>query len=147
MHRHAAPTGREAETEANQFASSFLMPEADIKSQIPFVSSVDELIRAKHRWGVSVVALAYRLHKMGLLSEWLYIQANRNFRSQEPDPMEPEKSAVWSKLLQELWKDGYSRSRIAAEILIPEEELEMLIFGLVHTATKLNSEDRHLRVV
>ena len=143
MHRHAAPVGREAEIEANQFASAFLMPEADVISHIPYVTSIDDLISAKHRWGVSVVALAYRLHKIGVLSEWLYIQANRSFRSEEPAPRAPEKSVIWEKVLRELWRDGYPRSRVASELLVPEEEIESLIFGLVYSP----AEDRPERSV
>src|SRR3546814_6955040 len=45
LHRHGGPQGREAETEANQFASAFLMPHADLVSTLPYVSSIDQILR------------------------------------------------------------------------------------------------------
>lgn len=130
LHRHGGPQGREAETEANQFASAFLMPHADLVSTIPYVSSLDQIISAKKRWGVAAVALAYRLNKLGLMTEWQYIQVNRRYRTSEPEGLPPERSSVWQMVLQELWKEGLSRGAIAAKLMIPEGELENLLFGL-----------------
>ena len=78
LHRHGGPNGREAETQANRFASAFLMPHADVVASIPYVSSISQIVSAKKRWGVSAVALAYRLNRMDLLTEWQYIQVNRS---------------------------------------------------------------------
>jgi hypothetical protein len=51
LHKHGGPQqGRDAEMEANNFASSFLMPKADVRSRLPFVSRLDELVVAKKRW-------------------------------------------------------------------------------------------------
>ena len=130
LHRHGGPQGREAEMEANQFASVFLMPHADLVSVIPYVSSIDQILRAKKRWGVAAVALAYRLNKLGLMTEWQYIQVNRRYRSSEPDGLPPESSSVWQMVLQALWKEGLSRGAIAAKLDIPEDELSSLLFGL-----------------
>lgn len=130
LHRHGGPRGREAEIEANQFASAFLMPHADLVSKIPYVTSTSQIIKAKKRWGVSAVALAYRLHKIGKVTEWHYIQINRQYRSKEPEPLSPERSGLWQMVLRELWRDGVSRERLADELNIPGEELESLLFGL-----------------
>lgn len=130
LHRHGGPQGREAEVEANQFASAFLMPHADLVSTIPYVSSIDQILSAKKRWGVAAVALAYRLNKLGLMTEWQYIQVNRRYRSAEPDGLPAEKSSVWQMVLQELWKEGMSRGAVAAKLNIPEDELQSLLFGL-----------------
>src|SRR3546814_2855920 len=48
LHRHGGPQGREAETEANQFASAFLMPHDDLVSTIPYVSRLDQKIGRAH---------------------------------------------------------------------------------------------------
>jgi uncharacterized protein DUF955 len=95
-----------AEHEAHAFAASFLMPEDDVLSIIPFVASLNQLVKAKKRWGVSVSALAYRLHKMGLLTDWQYrmfcIQINRKYEQSEPNRLPPERSRVWQMVLREL---------------------------------------------
>jgi Zn-dependent peptidase ImmA (M78 family) len=147
LHRHGGPRGREAEFEANQFASAFLMPKGDVLATIPFVSSVSQIVKAKRRWGVSAVALAYRLNKMGLMTEWQYIQVNRQYRSKEPDPLPHEQSGVWQQVLTELWRDGISRAVIAKELLIPEEELANLMFGLTGEFAQVKRDQPYLRVV
>ncbi|MEH2472082.1 Zn-dependent peptidase ImmA (M78 family)/plasmid maintenance system antidote protein VapI [Nitrobacteraceae bacterium AZCC 2161] len=134
MHKHGGPQGRAAEVEAHQFASSFLMPKADVLSTIPFVTNLDQIVKAKKRWGVSVAALAHRLHKMKLLSDWQYrsfcIQINRNFGIGEPDGLPQERSSVWQMVLTDLWKSGITRRDIATELNIPNDEVENLLFGL-----------------
>lgn len=130
LHRHGGPQGREAEIEANAFASSFLMPHDDLISQIPYVSDINQIVTSKKRWGVAAVALAYRLHKLGRMTEWQYIQINRHYRTAEPDGIVREKSAVWEMVLRELWKEGLSKEHIARDLKIPLSELEGLLFGL-----------------
>ena len=64
LHRHGGPSGREAEDQANQFAAEFLMPSADVMAVIPRISKLNQIVQAKTRWGVSVQALTYRLHRL-----------------------------------------------------------------------------------
>ena len=135
LHRHGGPKqGRNAEFEANTFASAFLMPENDVRSRIPYVSKLDEIITAKKRWGTSAIAVTYRLHKLGILSDWQYRtfcqQISARYGRTEPDGLPQERSSVWHMVLTELWKDGVSRSRIASELNIPSEEMDNLLFGL-----------------
>lgn len=136
LHRHGGPRqGREAEIEANTFASAFLMPVADVKSRVPFVRRLDDLVTAKRRWGISTAALAYRLHKLGILSDWQYrtfcIQMNeRGFQQNEPNGVAREESVVWRTVLTALWSEKVSKHKIAADLNLPPDELENLVFGL-----------------
>lgn len=135
LHKHGgAKQGRSAEHEAHLFAASFLMPKDDVLATIPFVASLDQIVRAKTRWGVSVAALAYRLHKMGLLTDWQYrtycIQINRKYGTDEPNGLPSERSSVWQAVLTDLWKEGITKSHIAARLCIPPDEMENLLFGL-----------------
>lgn len=135
LHKHGGPRqGRNAEFEANAFASAFLMPHADVLSAVPYVTSLQDLLRAKKRWGTSVAALAYRLHAMEIVSDWQYrtlcIQINRRYGNQEPEGLSPERSTVWQMVLTELWRDGVSRNHIAAQLHLPHDEMENLLFGL-----------------
>jgi len=136
LHKHGGPQqGRKAEMEANEFASSFLMPEADVRSKIPRHISLDGIVSAKKRWGVSVAALAYRLHKLGTLSDWHYqgmcIEMNRRgYRENEPNGLPREESVVWRKVLTELWTDKVTKAHVAEQLHLPSEEIENLVFGL-----------------
>jgi Zn-dependent peptidase ImmA (M78 family)/DNA-binding XRE family transcriptional regulator len=136
LHKHGGPRrGRNSEFEANTFAGAFLMPHADVLAVIPYVTSLNDIVRAKKRWGVSVAALAYRLHDMGMVSDWQYrtlcIQINRRYGNQEPEGLNPERSAIWQMVLTELWKEGVSRNHIAAQLHLPHDEIENLLFGLI----------------
>jgi len=148
LHRHGGPQGREAENEANAFASAFLMPHDDLVAHIPYVTSVDQILRMKKRWGVAAVALAYRLNKLGRLTEWQYFQINRRYRSSEPDRMVHERSSLWQMVLTDLWKDGVSKEHIAKELSIPASEIEAILFGLTgDTARPVLEDGPRLRVV
>lgn len=135
LHRHGGPEGKLAESQANRFAAAFLMPEDDIKARIPRFVVLENLIRAKRRWGVSVSALAYRLHKLGTLSDWQYrtmcIEMNRRgYRQTEPDGMPREESALWSQVFTYLWQERLTKAHIASELNVPADEIENLVFGL-----------------
>lgn len=134
MHKHGGPNQRDAENQANLFASSFLMPRADVIASIPYAPDLKTIIRAKKKWGVSASALSYRLHKLGIISDWQYrtfmIQLNSNHDSKEPDGLPAEKSHVWKTVLQELWRDGKTMDLIGRELRLPPEEVRSLLFGL-----------------
>lgn len=136
LHKHGGTQrDRSVEMEANAFASAFLMPEADVVSHAPRYGSVSNIVVAKRRWGVAAVALAYRLHKLGLITEWQYIQVNRQYRTSEPDPLPAEHSSVWQMVLAEIWKDGVTKTHLAQQLSLPHDEVESLLFGLAGFAS------------
>jgi Zn-dependent peptidase ImmA (M78 family)/transcriptional regulator with XRE-family HTH domain len=158
MHRHAGtqagmPPSRAAEREANQFAAAFLMPENDVRSRMPRFITVDTIVSAKQRWRVSAMAMAYRLHDLGFLTDWQYKSAcielgRRGYRSGEPDGIKRETSRVWQKILTQLWTERKTKNDIARELHIPIDELEGLIWGLTGGPIgRPEIEPRRLRAV
>jgi Zn-dependent peptidase ImmA (M78 family)/DNA-binding XRE family transcriptional regulator len=153
LHRHGVPQdSRQAENEADQFASSFLMPADDLASRIRFVTSLDEILKAKKRWGVSVAALTYRLNKMGIISEWqnrsFNIEINnRGYRRKEPDSLPSEESVVWPQIFSALWTERITRDHIAAELHLPEHELEGILFKLIGRKLPASASKGSLRLV
>ncbi len=136
MHRHAGnKDARAAEREANAFASAFLMPRDDVRPRMPRLITVSTVLKAKARWRVSAMALAYRLHALHLLSDWQYKSTcielgRRGYRTSEPGGIEHEKSAVWSKILSQLWSERVTKTEIASELCLPLDELEGLVWGV-----------------
>lgn len=136
LHRHGAPQdSRQAESEADRFASAFLMPSDDVLSRVRYVNDLESLVRAKKRWGVSVAALNYRLHKLRVVSDWqnrsLNIEiSSRGYRRSEPDGLPPETSALWPQVFISLWRDRVTRENIAAELNVPSSELDTILFRL-----------------
>jgi Zn-dependent peptidase ImmA (M78 family)/DNA-binding XRE family transcriptional regulator len=138
LHRHAAPHGREAEREADAFASAFLMPRGSVLAHAPRFATLPVLIKLKKTWITSLAALTYRLHSVGALSDWnyrgLYIEiGKRGYRMTEPEEAPRETSQVLAKMFAALYEDGVTRADIAQELCIPVSELEQLVFGLVMT--------------
>ncbi|MDD5387765.1 MAG: XRE family transcriptional regulator [Gallionellaceae bacterium] len=138
LHRHAGAKGQEAEREANAFASSFLMPRSSVLAKAPHMATVEQLIRFKPYWTVSVAALAYRLHDVGLVSDWHYRTlcielAKRGYRKKEPNEAPRETSQVLAKVFSALREEGVTKSDIASALHIHVGELDQLVFGLTLT--------------
>jgi len=136
LHR-SADRGREAELDANRFASAFLMPRGAILASAPRYPSLPNLLQGKRPWNVSVAAFAHRLHAVDLMTDWQYRMtcielSSRGFRKDEPDSSGVrETSQVWSKVLAALREDGITKTDIAAELRLPVREIDALVFGLV----------------
>ena len=138
MHRHGGTNRRDAEHEANTFASEFLMPQADLLASASKVQTLSDIIKAKHRWGVSAAALNYALHEVEIIRDWQYrnncIEMNRVGRSNEPEPCGHETSQVWAKVLTAFWQRGITLSHIAHDLEIPESEITKLLFNIAGPA-------------
>ncbi|WP_210211253.1 ImmA/IrrE family metallo-endopeptidase [Agrobacterium sp. FDAARGOS_525] len=135
LHRHGGPSGRRAEEEANRFASSFLMPSADVIARLPRIHTLNQIVEAKKRWAVSVMAMIYRLHTLEIISDWQYrmfcIQASdHGYRTSEPFGVQREQSVVWQKVLTALWNERITKTEIAERLSVPAAEIENLLFGL-----------------
>lgn len=127
--------GRDVEREANAFAASFLMPSEDVRGRVPRSPSVQLVLKLKKRWRVSAMALAYRIHRLELLTDWQYRSmcidlTQRGYRTGEPDGTERDKSRVWKQVLDYLWQEGKTKDTIARALNLPLDEIEKLTFGL-----------------
>ncbi|WP_082448356.1 MULTISPECIES: helix-turn-helix domain-containing protein [unclassified Sphingomonas] len=153
LHHHAgARNDKGSEFQADQFASSFLMPEHDVKNEMSDVISPQQIIRAKKRWKVSAMALAYRLHGLNLISDWNYRSfcihlGSLGYRSGEPDGVPRETSVALSKVLTALWTKRLTKVEIAKDLSVPIEEIESLIFGLAGPVTSTAISGRTLSLV
>ena len=132
LHQDGGVTGRTAEEQANLFASAFLMPAADVLGSLPRVRELRHLMIAKRRWGVSLAALNYRVHKMGIISDWrnrdfCIAIAKQGYNRNEPDPIERERSVVWEKVIRALWAEKTTPHDIAEHLCIPDSELSGLL--------------------
>lgn len=134
LHRHGTRQGREAEAQADEFAAAFLLPEAAIRSVAPRLPSISALAAMKKTWKVSVAALGYRLHELGLVSDWHYkrfnIELSRRGRSNEPAPLARQTSAVIRKAFAALSAEGVAPRDIARELHVHPSDLQALTFGL-----------------
>ncbi|WP_244909293.1 helix-turn-helix domain-containing protein [Nitrospirillum viridazoti] len=160
LHRDIDPNdadARQIEREADRFASAFLMPHRDILAHAMRTPSRATLIQAKKRWGVSVTALAYRLHQLEFITDWHYRNlciemSKKGDRTHEPAGLPHETSSRLEKVFSALREDRISRAQIAENLHIFPSDLDELLFGLVPTVwqgeASVSSPSRaHLRVV
>lgn len=139
LHRHGAPMGQDAEKEANAFASSFLVTLESIQRHLPRHITIDTLLKLKHRWSVSAAALAYRLNKVGYLSDWHYKSMviemrRRGYHEKEPDPVPRETSYVHDLALRALREKGISLRQISDQTRLPMPEIVGMLQGLAPVA-------------
>ena len=134
LHKHGSPLGKEPEKEANQFASAFLMPEGSVIAHRPRFPTYQTVVRLKKVWTTSVSATSYRLHELGLISDWQYrglcVEIAKRGRNIEPDEAPRETSQILQKALKLLHQEGMGRSSVAQKLNLPVAELENLLFGL-----------------
>lgn len=140
LHGHGV-TGRSVEKEADAFAAAFLMPPEDLVSHVRRNPSMQTLIQAKRRWGVSLAALAYNCAAAGLISDWHYREMCKamsvaGYRSNEPNPMPREESVLWRRVLEALWQDRITKDQIASTLALPMDEVEAMIGGLLGAASQ-----------
>lgn len=136
LHRHAAPSGRSAEQEADTFASAFLMPRGSVLAHAPRFPTVAQLITLKRVWTVSLAALTYRLHAVGALSDWHYRTlcieiSQRGFRRKEPDEAPREISQALAKIFAALREEGMTKAEVARQLSVHPSEIDQLAFGLM----------------
>jgi Zn-dependent peptidase ImmA (M78 family)/DNA-binding XRE family transcriptional regulator len=131
MHPDCVPGDPQHEREANRFASAFLLPQQSFLGECPPRFSLPILKDLKMRWKVSLRALIYRAHALGLYSEATYRRANSKISLEfgVNEPLEPseEHSVLIKKAIDTLSSAGISFSQIAESIAIHEGILRGLL--------------------
>ena len=136
-HHHGARV-REAEREADRFGASFLMPSGSVLAYAPRHGQLGQIIETKRYWNVSTANLTYRMHKVGLLTDWeyrtLFREISRHgYRTREPNAARGETSQVLAKVFASLRDDGITMKQVAKELRVYAGELNRAVFGLVLT--------------
>jgi hypothetical protein len=104
-------------------------------------------LTGKKIWNVAAFALAYRLHDIGMLSDWHYRTTcmelgRRGYRTDEPGGNPRESSQLLTKVFGSLRRRGVSLGDVAHELAITPEDLNGYVFGLVLTALEGNHISR-----
>ncbi len=138
LHWRGGPQGREQEKEAQAFGSAFLMPRGSVLANAPRGARLDQLVKAKRRWKVALVNLVYRMHSLGLLTDWQYRalfveMGKKGYRKEEPRAIDRETSQVLGKVFRSLKDEGMPKKSIAQDLALPTEEINKIVFGLVLT--------------
>ncbi|MBG0818412.1 ImmA/IrrE family metallo-endopeptidase [Planomonospora sp. ID82291] len=133
--QHEIPHGKDAEQQAQRFASAFLMPEPAVIARRLHNATVDRVLAARSVWKVSAMALTYRLQELNLVTEWGYRTLATNlsrmgYRRGEPEGIARESSQLLSKVFAALRTEGVTPVQIADALHIRLNELSDEVFGL-----------------
>lgn len=79
LHHDAEPGSQILEREATAFGSQFLAPSSTLRDELPARLDFDQLQHVKRRWGLSLKALVYRGHAMGIYKDYTYRRAMNMF--------------------------------------------------------------------
>jgi Zn-dependent peptidase ImmA (M78 family)/transcriptional regulator with XRE-family HTH domain len=139
MHKSIS-TAREKtyEAEANDFASSFLMPADGLIVQVSTASRqlrLDDVMTLKTSWKVSAVAMLRRLAQHHLINDWQYrtwmvALSSAGYRRAEPGGIHRERSRLISVVLEKCRTSGLGVSGIANASQVPRAAVEDAFVGL-----------------
>lgn len=120
--------GREAEAEANRFASAFLLPRDPFLQRAPPLPVLDQLLALKVYFRTSAAAMIKRGQDLGRYTEWQARQAwiehrRRGWASGEPGALPHDRSLLLGTIAGHLARQGRSLSGLAARLHIPEAVL------------------------
>ena len=131
---------RDIEKEAQEFASNLLMPERRVKALISRHAVIDDIFKAKKYFGVAAMAMAYRAHALGRLTDWEYRSmcsqlTSMGYRMAEPEGIGAEKSQVFAFVVSANRAKGVSVNTVSEETGLTSQELHALSFGNFMTVT------------
>lgn len=133
MH-HSGIAKNNAEKEAHLFAAEILMPEEYLYEYRNIDPIIENFIRLKKRWKVSLAALIYRFFQLNYITEWTYRTLNiemrkKGYHQNEPQSIPWEESIVMNKIYKLLKEDNCSIQDISQETNIPVDVINKLAFN------------------
>jgi Zn-dependent peptidase ImmA (M78 family) len=141
LHPDAEPGSKVIENQAQDFAAAFLTPADQIVDDLPRALDWDTLHVAKRRWGVSLRALVYRAHTLGLWSDSAYRRANialSSWGTPEPGPLgPPESPSLLGVAVALLAENGTTIEDLAQHAAVPQQQVELVVAAATDTRPKV----------
>lgn len=115
------------EQQANQFASSFLLPSTSFPNEL-ITPSLNGFIMLKERWGVSIQAMIMRYHELGYINDYqktYLFKKCATFRTKEPldDLIKHEDTSSLKRAFQMLIDNNISTDSILNSLKINISDL------------------------
>lgn len=142
LHPDTEPGSKLVETEAHRFAAELLMPRDEILDHLPRRIDWPTFHSLKREWGVSLKALVYRAHYLGVLSDASYRRANQQLAIwgyPEPGPLGPSETPQLLGLARQVMtENGYDLDDILAAARIAPEVAETVIQAATNDRPRLS---------
>lgn len=141
LHPDAEPGSKVIENQAQDFAAAFLTPEDQIIDDLPRTLDWDTLHAAKRRWGVSLRALVYRAHSVGLLSDSAYRRGNialATWGTPERGPLgPPESPSLLGSAVALMAEHGTTTEDLAQHAALPRDQVELVVAAATDTRPRV----------
>jgi Zn-dependent peptidase ImmA (M78 family)/transcriptional regulator with XRE-family HTH domain len=126
------------DSDADDFAAEFLMPEAAMRREINTPVTISGLASLKRRWRVSIQALIVRSKELGMVTDrqyrYLFEQmSTMGWRKAEPVPIVVEQPRALRQLAEMRFGNPIDHAALAHEVAMDVDRVREL---LVHYATK-----------
>ncbi|MGO9055048.1 MAG: ImmA/IrrE family metallo-endopeptidase [Streptosporangiaceae bacterium] len=137
------------ERQADEFASEFLMPAADIAAEMRGKLELNRLLVLKQRWRVSMAALARRAVTLAAVSDWQYRNlmiemSTLGYRTHEPGPVASECPHIAARTAKHLTSlCGLDQAASLAGLL--PDEFRALYLPDPHSARESAESDTYTR--
>jgi Zn-dependent peptidase ImmA (M78 family) len=148
MHPVAGATALQ-ERQADEFASEFLMPAADIAAELRGRLDLNRLLALKQRWRVSMAALARRAVTLAAISDWQYRNlmvemSTLGYRTHEPGAVSSESPHKVARIAEQL-TSLYGLDQAASLIGLLPDEFSALYLPDPHLASEPAESDTYAR--
>jgi Zn-dependent peptidase ImmA (M78 family)/DNA-binding XRE family transcriptional regulator len=133
MHSPDQIGSKSIESQAQKFAAEFLMPEDDIKNELPAQADWPALMRLKARWHVSISSLIVRANTLDIMDGRTYSQAwkalsARGWRKHEPGDLGPPESPILlQRALQVAADSGVTLEALIRRAGLPEIDIRAIL--------------------
>lgn len=131
MHPDIEPGPKMVEAQAQTFASHFLAPDDELRPDLPAKLDWEALQSAKRKWRLSLRALAFRAHRLGVWSDATFVRANKQLSAEgnpERGPLGPrEQPIAVGRAAEILAGAGYDVTALASISGLPQTILQEII--------------------
>jgi Zn-dependent peptidase ImmA (M78 family)/transcriptional regulator with XRE-family HTH domain len=141
LHPDAEPGSKVIENQAQDFAAAFLTPAEQIVDDLPRNLDWDALHAAKRRWGISLRALVYRAHSLGILTDSAYRRGNvalATWGTPEPGPLgPPESPSLLGTAIALMADHGTTADDLAEHASLPLQQVELVVAAATDNRPKV----------
>lgn len=141
LHHDAEPGSQILEREATAFASELLAPSTALADELPVRLDFDRLHELKRRWGISLKALIYRGHALGIYREHTYrrgMSLLAQWGYPEPGDLGPrEKPALLGKAVELLGQQQVTVESVSAAAGLPPALARTVVEAATESVPKL----------
>lgn len=129
LHEQQPVDEKLAEEQADQFASAFLMPRGDFRSECPSRLDIPELVEMKRRWRCSMVSIVRRAHGVGRISDQQYKNmmikmSKKGWRRSEPYPITGESPKLLASAVKSCLDCGLTEQDLADRLAVWVEQVQ-----------------------